>query len=107
MDDLRGQLQREPGLPYSSRPRECEEPHALVEQGRAGARQLPFPSDERRGLRREVVGMRVERAQGGKGFEEVGMQDLEKPLRPGQILPAILPQKVLSDGIWQGLLPDK
>ena len=77
MDHLRGQLQREPRLPYSSRPREREKPHTLVEQGRAGARQLLFPADERRGLWREVVGMRVERAQRRKGFEEVTMQNLE------------------------------
>jgi hypothetical protein len=83
-------VQRQPRLAHAARPGQGDQPvspHQLGDPGR-----VAFPADDGRGLRRQVVGRRLEAAQRGEpGGQPVGEQLVER-LGGREVLEPVDPQ---------------
>ncbi len=94
-------LHHEARLAHATDPRDRHEPMRL-EQTRQ-PRQLARASDQRRALRRQVAGERVERPQRRKVRRQSGMLDLEHDLGPAQIPQPMTTQLREAKGRWKGV----
>src|ERR1700675_3679121 len=80
--------EREPGFAAAAGPGQGQQPVRLEALDRA--RELTLPSDERRRLRRKVVGSRVKTTQRGEGPRQPVDLQLVDALRPHQVFESVL-----------------
>jgi hypothetical protein len=83
VEHVRGKLQREPRLADAARADQREQPRAVQRLARLD--QFALAADERRGLLRQVVRRRLERAQRGEVAAQRGVLQLVEALGAGEV----------------------
>ena len=87
-----GGLQRHARLAHATRTGDGQEPHVIAAKKIPDAGNLILPPDERRRLHGQVVGTGGQRPERREVRRQVGVQELEDPLRPVEIAQGMLAQ---------------